>query len=67
MMKKANYVRDSKKFWRTREKARDNLDKRLANLSYSEKVTIMGKMQANHASLRNAKRVIKSSPKASKT
>ena len=57
MMKKVNYVRDSNKFWQTREKARKDLDKKLANLPYSEKVTITEKMQANHAFLRKAKRI----------
>ena len=56
-MKKVNYMQDSKEFWRKRNKARKNLDKKLASLPYSEKVAIMEKMEANHTSLRNAKQI----------
>jgi len=66
-MRKINYIQDSKKFWQSRKKSRDAVDKDLASRSFPEKLVIMGKMNANHEAMRNMKRVIKSSPKASKT
>ena len=56
-MKKAHYVKDTKAFWQERKKARQNLDKKMASLSYPEKLVITAKMQENHKALRRAKQL----------
>lgn len=56
-MVKVNYIKDTSKFWQEHKTARRNLDKELASLPYSEKVIIVGKMQASHISLRKAKQI----------
>ncbi len=66
-MTKVNCARDLRKFWQERDKAREKLDKKLANLPYSQKLVILGKMQANRIAMQNAEQVTKSSPKLSKT
>ncbi len=55
MMDNVYYLKDSKKFWGTREKAREAKDKRLARLPFSEKVAMTEKIQADYELLRNAK------------
>lgn len=57
IMKKAGYVQDIKKFWQIRGKAKRNLEQKLANLPYEEKLVILAKMEANHSALRRAKRL----------
>jgi len=57
MMEKAHYVKDTKAFWQKRKKAHQNLDKKLAGLSYSEKLVVTAKMQENHKALRRAKQL----------
>ena len=57
MMKKARYGKDTKAFWQERKKARTKLDKKLSNLSYSEKLNITAKMRENHEALRRAKQL----------
>ncbi len=54
-MENTYYLKDSKKFWETREKAREARDKRLAELPFSIKVTITEKLQTDSEVLRNAK------------
>lgn len=49
------YLNDSKKFWENREKAREERDKRLARLTFSEKVAITEKLQKDEEALRFAK------------
>jgi len=49
------YLKDSKKFWGTREKARKAKDKKLARLPFLEKVAMTEKIQADYEVLRNAK------------
>jgi len=48
---------EQQKFWETRAKARRNLDKRLANLPFEEKIVIMKTMEEAHTALRNAKAI----------
>jgi hypothetical protein len=50
-------VQDTKRFWQKHEKARHNLDKKLASLPFSEKLVIMQRMEANHKTMQNAKPV----------
>ena len=56
-MKKINYTQDSKKFWQSRKKSRDAVDKDLASRSFTEKLVIASKMHAHHAAMRNAKKI----------
>ena len=67
-MTKDNYLKDTKGFWRTREKARKNLDAKRASTSYSKKVAIAGKLRSDARFLKGG-RIISSkpSPKPSKT
>lgn len=39
-MEKVKYIKDTKKFWETRHKARKSLDHKRAAASYSEKTVI---------------------------
>ncbi len=57
MMKREYYTKDSKKFWQAHEKARENMDKRLANLPFSKKVAIVDRMREDRISLVNAKKI----------
>lgn len=57
MMQRAHYVKDTKRFWQERRRARGKLDRKLASLPYSEKLVIMRKMQANHTAIKNAKHI----------
>ena len=66
-MRKINYVKDLKAFWQTRKKSRNAVDEKLARLSFTEKLVITERMQANHDAMRNAKRITTASPKSSKT
>lgn len=67
-MTKVNYLKDTKRFWQTREKARRNLDAKRASVSYSEKVTTASKLRSDARFLKSG-RIISSkpSPKPSKT
>jgi len=56
-MKKINYIQDSKKFWESHRKSREAVDKELASRSFSEKLVIMDKMNANHEAMRNAREI----------
>ncbi|MGD9117295.1 MAG: hypothetical protein PVJ08_00940 [Dehalococcoidia bacterium] len=55
MMSDAFYLKDSKKFWETRKKAREAKDKRLARLPFSEKAVMTERIQADYEVLRNAR------------
>ncbi len=67
-MTKDNYLKDTKRFWQTREKARKNLDTKRASASYSEKVAIAGKLHSDAKFLKSGHIISsKSSPKQSKT
>ena len=44
-MSKVHYIRDTKKFWQTRDKARSILDGKRANSSYTEKAKIAEKLR----------------------
>ncbi|MBA7651608.1 hypothetical protein ES703_59427 [subsurface metagenome] len=55
MKDKDFYLKDSKKFWENREKAREARDKDLARLTFSEKAGITEKLQTDYKTLQNAK------------
>jgi hypothetical protein len=57
IMKKVGYVQDIEKFWQIRREAKRNLEQKLANLPYEEKLAIQAKMEANQSELRRAKRL----------
>ena len=66
-MKKINYIKDTKKFWKAHKASRDAIDRDFARRAPAERRVIMDKMHANHTAMRNAKRVTKASPVLSKT
>lgn len=66
-MKKINYIKDTKKFWKAHKESRDAIDKDFTRRSPEGQRVITDKMRANHAAMRNAKRVTKASLKPSKT
>ena len=67
-MTKVNYLKDTKRFWQTREKARKNLDTKRTSASYSEKVTIADKLRSDARFLKSGRIISsKSSPKPPKT
>lgn len=67
-MTNIHYLKDTKKFWRTREIAHKKLDAKRANASYGEKVTIAAKLSADAKYLTSGRVVTsKSSLKPSKT
>lgn len=49
------YLKGSRKFWETHERARKAKDKKLARLPFSEKAAIAEKIQADYEVLRNAR------------
>ena len=55
-MSRVYYVKDTQAFWRERRKARAKLDKKMANLSRSEKIVIEAKMRENHEKMLRANR-----------
>jgi len=55
-MGKDFYLKDSKKFWETRKKAREEREKRLARLPFSEKAAIVEKLQIDYEALRNTRK-----------
>jgi hypothetical protein len=56
-MKKINYIQDTKKFWQAHKKSRDAVDKDIASRSPKEQRVVRDKMRANHAAMRNAKKI----------
>jgi len=54
-MKNNNSQRDLKEFWDSRRRAREERDKRLAELSFSEKIAITESLQKDALALQNAK------------
>ena len=65
-MTKANYLKDTRKFWRVRERARKSLDARRTSASYSEKVLIAEKLRLDKQFLKSGfLNKSKSSPKPS--
>ncbi len=50
-------MQDIEKFWQIRRKAKRNLEQKLANLPYEEKLAILAKMEANQSELRKAKQL----------
>ena len=57
MMKKMNYLKDTKSFWEARRKAREELDKKRANAPISEKVAIVQKLNEDRQLLKKARSV----------
>ena len=55
------YMKDTKKFWRTCEKARSTLDKQRANASYSVRAKTAQKLRSDVKSLKSG-RVVSSKP-----
>ena len=67
-MTNINYLKDTKGFWQTREKARKNLDVKRASASYSKKIAITDKLHADAKFLKGGRIIFpKSSPKPSQT
>lgn len=56
-MRKINYIKDTKKFWKAHKESRDAIDKDFASRPPAEQRAISNKMRANHAAMRNAKKV----------
>jgi len=57
-MRKINYIQDTKRFWQTHKESRDAIDKDIAHRSPAEQRVIRATMHANHALMRNAKKVV---------
>lgn len=65
-MTKVDYLKDTKKFWQTREKARRNLDAKRAGVSFGKKATIAEKLRSDARFLKSGRIISsKSSPKQS--
>jgi hypothetical protein len=62
MMEKVKYIKDTKKFWETRDKARKRLDNKRASASYSEKTVIAHRLREDMTLLKKGRVV---SPKHS--
>lgn len=56
-MKKINYIQDTKKFWQTHKESRDAIDKDIASRPLKERLMVREKMRANHAAMRNARKI----------
>ena len=56
-MKKINYIKDTKKFWKAHKESRDAVDKDIASRSPAKQRVIRTKMRANHMAMRNAKKI----------
>ena len=56
-MKKINYIENTERFWQSRKKSRDAVDKDLAGRSAPKQLAIRDKMLAHHTAMRNAKKV----------
>jgi len=54
-MTNGNYIQDTRKFWEERRKARKNLDRKRADASYSEKVTIAEKLRSDMVFLKSGR------------
>ena len=46
-MREVHYLKDTRKFWKAREKARIALDHKRANTSHTEKASIARKLRAD--------------------
>lgn len=65
-MKNINYMKDTKKFWQERRKARQALDVKRAGVSYSEKVAISERLRSDAVFLKSGRVVhSKATPKPS--
>jgi len=57
-MTNTNYMKDTKKFWQTREKARSALDKKRASVPLTEKVKSLESLQSDASFLKSGRRVL---------
>ncbi len=65
-MKNVDYMKDTKRFWQERRKARQELDVKRAGVSYSEKVAVSERLRADAAFLKSGRVVhSKAAPKPS--
>lgn len=60
-MTKTNYMKDTRKFWQARKKARSVLDRKRANVPFTEKVKVSEKLQSDTTFLKSG-RIISSKP-----
>ena len=60
-MTRISYMRDTKKFWQAREKARTALDTKRASVSYAVKVEIAQKLRSDANFLKSG-RIVSSKP-----
>jgi hypothetical protein len=56
-MKKINYIQDTKRFWQAHKESREAIDKDFESRPLAEQRVIRATMRANHAAMRNAKKV----------
>jgi len=56
-MTNTSYIKDTKRFWQTREKARSALDKKRANVSLAEKERVSENLRADAAFLKSGRMV----------
>ena len=54
-MKNVDYIKDTKKFWQERRKARQELDVKRAGVSFSEKVAISERLRADAVFLKSGR------------
>ncbi len=54
-MKNISYMKDTKKFWQERRKARQELDVKRAGVSFSEKVAISERLRSDAAYLKSGR------------
>ncbi len=65
-MKNINYMKDTKRFWQERRKARQKLDAQRAGASYREKVAISERLRSDAVFLKSGRVVhSKATPKSS--
>lgn len=56
-MTKTTYMKNTRKLWQTREKARSVLDRKRANASPAEKIKVTEKLRADAAFLKSGRTV----------
>lgn len=54
-MTETNYVKNTRKFWQAREKARSALDRKRANASFDEKVKVSEKLHSDATFLKSGR------------
>lgn len=56
-MTNTSYMKDTKKFWQTRKKARSALDKKRASVSLAEKERVLENLRADASFLKSGRMV----------